>query len=56
MFDHKMKNHKYNSAIVSRLAVIGIKHTGEGFAAATDYMLKLSAVVTMLRRLVVYWA
>jgi hypothetical protein len=56
MFDHEMKGHKYDSAIVSRLVVIGIRRTGEGFAAAIDYTPKLSAIMTMLRGLVVYWA
>jgi hypothetical protein len=54
MFDHKMKDHEYDSAIVSGLAVIGIRHTGEGYAAAIDYTPKLSAIVTVLRGLVVY--
>jgi len=56
MFDHEMKNHEYDSAIVSGLAIIGIRRTGEGFVAAIDYTPKLSAVVTVLRGLVVYWA
>ena len=56
MFDHEMKNHEYDSAIVSGLAVLGIKRTGEGFVAAIDYTPKLSAVVTVLRGLVVYQA
>ena len=56
MFDHEMKNHEYDSAIVSGLAVLGIKRTGEGFVAAIDYTPKLSAVVTVLRGLVVYRA
>jgi hypothetical protein len=54
MFDHKMKDHEYDSAIVSGLAVIGIRRTGEGYAAAIDYTPKLSAIVTVLRGLVVY--
>jgi superfamily II DNA helicase RecQ len=56
MFDHEMKGHEYDSAIISGLAVIGIRRTGEGFAAAIDYTPKLSAVVTVLRGLVVYRA
>jgi len=54
MFDHEIKNHEYDSAIVSGLAVISIKRTGEGFIAAIDYTPKLSAVMIVLRGLVVY--
>lgn len=54
MFDHEMKDHEYDSAIVSGLAVIAIKRIGEGYTKAIHYTPKLSAVVTVLRGLVVY--
>lgn len=54
MFDHELKDHEYDNAIVSSLAVIAIKRTGEGYTKAIDYTLKLSAMVTVLRRMLVY--
>lgn len=56
MFDHEIKDHEFESAIISGLAVIGIKRTGEGFMEATDFTPKLSAIVTVLRGMVLYHA
>jgi superfamily II DNA helicase RecQ len=56
MFDHELKDHEFESGIISALAIVGIMRPKGGYMAAINYTPKLSAVVTVLRALVVYQA
>jgi superfamily II DNA helicase RecQ len=56
MFDHELKEHEFESGVISALAVISIMRPKGGYTAAINYTPKLSAVVTVLRALVVYQA
>jgi len=56
MFDHELKDYEFESGVISALAVIGIIRPKGGYIAAINYTPKLSAVVTVLRGIVVYKA
>jgi len=56
MFDHKLGGSEFESAIISGLAVIGLDSDNQGWIPAENYTLKLSAIVTVTRALVVYIA
>ncbi|KAK4117939.1 hypothetical protein N657DRAFT_584536, partial [Parathielavia appendiculata] len=52
-FDHRYKDSPYESAVISGLAVMGIRKDG-GWVEAIHYTPKYSAVIKMARMLVVY--
>ncbi|MDB5910917.1 MAG: hypothetical protein JWP34_5031, partial [Massilia sp.] len=54
-FDHALKDSHYESVIISGLAVMGIREDG-GWVPAQDYTQIYSAVIKVLRLLVVYQA
>lgn len=55
MFDHEFKDSEYENVAISGLAVMGMRGDG-GWAAATEYTTVYSAVIKMVRMLVVYQA
>jgi len=56
MFDHELKADEHESGIMSALAVLGLDTQKGGWTAATNYTPILSAMVTVVRALVVYSA
>jgi hypothetical protein len=54
MFDYELKAGEYESSIISALAVLGLNLEREGWSTAINYTSVLSAVVTIIRGLVVY--
>ncbi|KAK3304929.1 uncharacterized protein B0T15DRAFT_495343 [Chaetomium strumarium] len=52
-FDHPYKDTPYESALISRLAVLGIRED-DGWAGPGDFTPKYSAVIKIARMLVVY--
>ena len=56
MFDHELKAGEYESGIISALAVLGLSPEKEGWSTPMNYTPILSAVVTIIRGLVVYKA
>ncbi|KAK1446545.1 hypothetical protein CMEL01_16820, partial [Colletotrichum melonis] len=55
MLDHQLRKGHYDNALVSALAVMGIRDDG-GWIDITDYTTKYSAVIKVARMLVVYRA
>ncbi|KAF6815375.1 hypothetical protein CMUS01_12464 [Colletotrichum musicola] len=55
MLDHQLKRGHYENALISALAVMGIREDG-GWVQITDYTNKYSAVIKVARMLVVYQA
>lgn len=53
MFDHEFKHGQYENAIISGLAVMGLRDDG-GWVSALDYTPIYSAVIKVVRMLVVY--
>lgn len=56
MFDHELRSEEFESGIISALAVLGLNTENEGWNTAMNYTPILSAVVTVMRSLVVYQA
>lgn len=56
MFDHELKAGEFESGIISGLAVLGLNTKKERWNTAMNYTPILSAVVTVMRSLVVYKA
>jgi len=56
MFDHELKADEHESGIMSALAVLGLDTQKGGWMPATNYTPILSAMVTVVRALVVYSA
>jgi hypothetical protein len=56
MFDHELKVGEYESGIISALAVLGLNPGMEGWSTAMNHTPVLSAVVAIIRGLVVYRA
>lgn len=56
MFDHELKDGDYRSGVVSGLAVLGLDVKRGGWRPAIYYTPILSAIVTVIRALVVYRA
>jgi len=54
MFDHHFGDIEYTNGVISALAVLGLDTKGKGWAPAENFTLKLSAVVTGIRSIVVY--
>ncbi len=54
MFDHELKDSEFKSGIISRLAVLGIDIQTGSWKTALNYTPILSAIVTVMRALVVY--
>ena len=54
MFDHELKDSEFKSGIVSGLAVLGIDTQTGSWKTALNYTPILSAIVTVMRALVVY--
>jgi len=54
MFDHHFGDMEYTNGVISALAVLGLDTEGKGWAPAENFTLKLSAVVTGIRSMVVY--
>ncbi|GJC88126.1 hypothetical protein ColLi_10964 [Colletotrichum liriopes] len=55
MLDHRLKGGQYENALISALAVMGIRDDG-GWVDITDYTTIYSAVIKVARMLVVYQA
>ena len=56
MFDHELKDSEFKSGIISGLAVLGIDTQNGSWKTALNYTPILSAIVTVMRALVVYRA
>lgn len=56
MFDHELGDSEYDSAIISGIAVLGLDTDNKGWAPAESFTLRLSAIVTITRAMVVYTA
>jgi hypothetical protein len=56
MFDHPLKDDKFESGIISGLAVLGLDQERSGWVEAINYTWKLSAIVTIMKALVIYRA
>ena len=56
MFDHELKDSEFKSSIISGLAVFGIDTQNGSWKTALNYTPILSAIVTVMRALVVYRA
>ena len=54
MFDHELKDSEFKSGIISGLAVLGIDTQTGSWKTALNYTPILSAIVTVMRALVVY--
>ena len=54
MFDHGLGDSEYDSAIISGIAVLGLDTENKGWAPAENFTPKLSAIVTIVRAIVVY--
>jgi len=54
MFDHHFRDIEYTNGVISSLAVLGLDTEGKGWAPAENFTLKLSAIVTVIRSIVVY--
>jgi len=52
LLDHLLQDNEYESAIISGLAVLGIKED-KGWLNAEDYTLKYSAVIKLARLMVI---
>ena len=55
LFDHPLKHTHYENAIISGLAVMGLREDG-GWVSAENYTPIYSAVIKIVRMLVVYQA
>ncbi len=55
LLDHDIKDDKYSSAIISAIAVMGIKEEG-GWCSPLNYTLKMSAIIKVARIMAVYSA
>jgi len=56
MFDYELKDREFESGIISAAAVLGLEVERGGWRLALSYTPMLSAIITTLRALVVYWA
>ena len=56
MLDHDIRDSEHINGIISALMVLAINERNKGWKLATLYTLILSAVITMLRLMVVYKA
>lgn len=54
MFDHHFGDVEYANGVISALAVLGLDTEGKGWALAENFTPKLSAIVTVMRSMVVY--
>ena len=54
MFNYELKDKTYDSAIISGLAVLGLDTQDGGWMPALNYTPILTAIVTVLRALVVF--
>jgi len=54
MFDHYLQDIEYINGVVSALAVLGLDTDNKGWAPAENFTLKLSAIMTVMRSIVVY--
>jgi hypothetical protein len=56
MFNHELKDREFESGIISAAAVLGLEVEKGGWRSALSYTPMLSAIVIILRALVVYQA
>ena len=56
MFDHELKDREFESGVISAAAVLGLEVEREGWRSALSYTPVLSAIITVMRALVVYKA
>jgi len=56
MFDHELRDDEFESGIISGLAVLGVDTQSGSWKSALNYMPVLSAIVSVMRALVVYRA
>jgi len=56
MFDYELKDREFENGIISAAAVLGLEVERGGWRSALSYTPMLSAIITMLWALVVYWA
>jgi hypothetical protein len=56
MFDYELKDREFESSIISAAAVLGLEVERGGWRSALSYTPMLSAIITTLQALVVYWA
>ena len=56
MLDHTLQNSEFESGIVSAVAVLGLDTESGGWADASSFTPKLSAIITISRALVIYSA
>jgi len=54
MFDHHYKDTEYINGVISALAVLGLDTDNKGWAPAENFTPKLSAIVTVMRSMVLY--
>ena len=58
LLNHSLPNDEHKSALLSAIAVLGLKdnHLGKGFAQAHEFSPTMSALITASKALVVYRA